>query len=88
MTAFTPAVTTGTQMELGYINPEKIAHPNAAKLFVHYVLTPEGNEQQATVGDNIWVLDPSKKLDEITALKAAPDAADRQDKILQLLGRK
>lgn len=86
--AFTPAVTTGTQMELGFINPEKIAHPNAAKLFAHYVLTPEGNEQQATVGDNIWVLDPSKNLEEITALKAAPDAADRRDQILQLLGRK
>ncbi|WP_173933964.1 extracellular solute-binding protein [Chelativorans sp. Marseille-P2723] len=86
--AFMPPVTTGTQMELGFINPEKIAHPNAAKLFAHYVLTPEGNEQQATVGDNIWVLDPSKTIEEITVLQAAPDAGDRQDKILQLLGRK
>jgi iron(III) transport system substrate-binding protein len=86
--SLTPAVTTGTQMELGYINPEKIAHPNAAKLFVQYVLTPEGNEQQAIVGDNIWVLDPSKTVEQISALKAAPDAADRKDQILKLLGRK
>lgn len=87
VTAFTPTVTTGTQMELGFINPERIAHPNAARLFAHYVLTPEGNEQQATVGDNIWVLDPSKTPDEITALRAAADAAERKDQILQLLGR-
>jgi iron(III) transport system substrate-binding protein len=83
--AFTPAVTTGTQMELGFINPKKIAHPNAAKLFAHYVLSPEGNEQQAIVGDNIWVLDPSRPIEKINALRAAPDAADRQSRILQLL---
>jgi iron(III) transport system substrate-binding protein len=87
VSALTPKVTTGTQMELGYINPEKIPHPNAAKLFAQYVLTPEGNEQQAIVGDNIWVLDPSKKVDEIAVLKAAPDAASRTAEILSLLGR-
>lgn len=86
--SFLPEVTTGTQMELGFINPEKIAHPNAAKLFAQYVLSPEGNEQQAIVGDNIWVLDKSRSADVIQALKAAPDAADRKDQILQLLGRK
>lgn len=85
---FLPEVTTGTQMELGFIHPEKIAHPNAAKLFAQYVLTPEGNEQQAVVGDNIWVLDPSRSAEEISGLKAAPDAADRKDEILELLGRK
>jgi len=86
--ALTPAVTTGTQMELGFINPEKVAHPNAAKLFAQYVLTPEGNEQQAIIGNNIWVLDPSKTPEQKTALKAAADAADRKDQILKLLGRK
>ncbi len=86
--SFIPEVTTGTQMELGFINPEKIAHPNAAKLFVHYVLSPEGNEQQAKVGANIWVLDPTKPAEAIASMKAAPDAADRKDQILKLLGRK
>jgi len=86
--SFIPAVTTGTQMELGFINPEKIAHPNAAKLFANYVLSPEGNEQQAIVGANIWVLDTSKPAEAITSLQAAPDAADRKDQILKLLGRK
>ena len=86
--ALTPAVTTGTQMELGFINPAKVKHPNAAKLFVQYVLTPEGNKQQAIVGDNIWVLDASRPAGQISALKAAPDAADRKDQILKLLGRK
>lgn len=83
-----PEVTTGTQMELGYLDPEKIAHPNAARLFAQYLLTPEGNEQQATVGGNIWVLDPSMSMEQIAALKAAPDAADRTDEILGLLGVK
>ncbi|WP_210490281.1 ABC transporter substrate-binding protein [Microvirga antarctica] len=86
--ALTPAVTTGTQMELGFINPKKVGHPNAAKLFAQYLLSPEGNEQQATIGDNIWVLDPSKSPAQIAALKAAPDAADRKEQVLKLLGRK
>lgn len=86
--AFIPQVTTGTQMELGFINPEKIAHPNAAKLFAHYVLTPEGNEQQATVGDNIWILDSSREPEEIRGFQAAADAVERKELILQLLGRK
>ena len=86
--SFIPEVTTGTQMELGFINPEKVAHPNAAKLFAHYVLTPEGNEQQAIVGDNVWVLDTTKPAEVIAALKAAPDAADRKEQILKLLGVK
>lgn len=86
--SFIPEVTTGTQMELGFINPEKVANPNAAKLFINYVLSPEGSEQQAIVGANIWVLDPSKPAEAIAAMKAAPDAADRKDQILKLLGRK
>lgn len=83
-----PEVTTGTQMELGYLNPDKIAHPNAAKLFAQYLLTAEGNEQQATVGGNIWVLDPDKSVEQISTLKAAPDVADRVDLVLELLGQK
>lgn len=85
---FVPEVTYGTQMELGYFDPAKIAHPNAAKLFAQYLLTPEGNEQQAIVGGNVWVLNPASSPEQIAQLKAAPDVADRADHILTLLGRK
>lgn len=85
---FIPPVTYGTQMELGYLNPEKTSHPNAAKLFAQYVLTPEGNEQHAIAGNNVWALNPAIAPEEIAKLKAAPDVADRKHRILELLGRK
>jgi iron(III) transport system substrate-binding protein len=86
--SLTPAVTAGFQAELAFINPAKVAHPNAAKLLANYLLTPEGNEQQAKVGDNVWVLDPSKSAAEIAKLRPPADAANRKDQILKLLGRK
>lgn len=38
-----PDVTTGVEMSLAVVDPEKSEHPNAAKLFAAYIMSPEGN---------------------------------------------
>ena len=79
-----PPVTTGAEMQLALVSAEEAAHPNAARLFANFLMTPEGNETVA-VGGDVWVLDPSREQDAISALSPAEDAASRRDQVLGLL---
>lgn len=38
-----PDVTTGVEMALAMPTPAEVDHPNAARLFAHYIMSPEGN---------------------------------------------
>jgi iron(III) transport system substrate-binding protein len=84
--SFIPKVDSGTIMAAGIINVKKSAHPNAASLFMQWLLSPEGNEAQAHVGDGLWVLNPQMKAAEFAAFNPPVGAASRKAEILGLLG--
>ena len=80
--------TTGAQMEIGMIPSNKAPHPNAARLFANWLLSPAGDKAVAQVGHDVWVLDPTLSTKDVTSLTAAEDAANRQTAIFANLGLK
>lgn len=79
-------VTTGAEMQLAVVPEDVAAHPNAARLFANFLLSPDGNAALAEVGSDVWVLDPSLDTDAILALSPASDAESRRDEILANFG--
>jgi iron(III) transport system substrate-binding protein len=81
-----PDVTVGIQIEAGLT--AHAPNPNAAKLFLDFLLSPEGNGSLVPEGrPDIWVRNPDLDSEYLAGLAAAPDAADRKAEILAALGR-
>jgi ABC-type Fe3+ transport system substrate-binding protein len=79
-----PSATTGVEMQTFLTARAKAKHPNAARLLVHFVMTPEGNKIFADDPGSVSIYDTSVLPKEYQSPK--PGALQNKGRILQLLG--
>ena len=79
-----PDLTTGVEISLYLTHRAKAKHPNAARLFAHYMLTPEGNAALNKGAGNISVFDTAQLPKQYQSPK--PETAAEKDRIKKLLG--
>lgn len=79
-----PDVTSGVEMSGSLVNPDCTDHPNAGRLFLHWLMSPEGNEVFADFEAVFSVYDTSG----LPAKYVSPSDTDTSniDEIHQLLG--
>lgn len=76
--------TTGVVTHVMLTTRSKAKHPNAGRLFINYVLSPEGNKVVNDDPGGFTIYDTSKLPKEYTSPK--PGSAGRKDAIVKLLG--
>jgi iron(III) transport system substrate-binding protein len=80
----TPAYTTGVELQISLTTRSKAKHPNAGRLFAHYVMTVEGNKVFNSDPGSLSVFDTSALPREYESPK--PGAIARKEVIYKLLG--
>lgn len=80
----TPDKTTGVEMQVMLSHRSKARHPNAARLFAHYVMSVEGNKVFNDEPAGVTMHDPSGLPRQYEAPKAG--AISRRAEVLGLLG--
>ncbi|HSV80422.1 MAG TPA: extracellular solute-binding protein [Ramlibacter sp.] len=80
-----PEINTGIETHTLLTARAKAKHPNAARLLVHYIMTPEGNKVFNADPGGFSIYDTST-LPKGYVAPTLPDKA-RQDQIVKLLGR-
>jgi iron(III) transport system substrate-binding protein len=81
---FFPSFTTGYEMKVALTHRAKAKHPNAARLFVQYLLSPEGNKVFSADPGTLSVYDNSGLPPEYQSPKK--DAVLRLERVAKLLG--
>ena len=79
-----PSHTTGSEIQVTLVNRSKVKHPNAARLFANYIMTPEGSEVFNRDPGGFSMYDTSKLPKQYEAPKLVPKS--RIDQIMKLLG--
>mgnify|MGYP001604735884 CR=1 FL=1 len=79
-----PSYATGVEMQIILTHRSKAKHPAAARLFAHFVMTPEGNKIFNSEPGSISVFDTANLPKEYVSPK--PGALARRDLITRLLG--
>ena len=79
-----PELTTGIEFHIALTSRARAKHPNAARLFAHYVMTAEGNAVMARDSGAVSVFDTSALPKRYQFAK--PGAAARKDQLYKLLG--
>jgi ABC-type Fe3+ transport system substrate-binding protein len=79
-----PSHTTGVEMQVFLTARSKAKHPSAARLLVHFVMTPEGNKLFNADPGSVSVFDTSKLPKEYEPNK--PGTVARKDLVAKLLG--
>lgn len=79
-----PDVTTGVEISVGLVDLDEAPNPNAAKLFIAYLMSEEGNRELSDVEAAFSVFDTAG----LPADYVSPpsDWEERQDEVLELLG--
>lgn len=79
-----PSLTTGVEMEIVLVHRAKARHPNAARLFAHFVMTPEGNRIFNAEPGSISVFDTANMPKDYVSPKL--HSPGRREQIARLLG--
>lgn len=79
-----PQYTSGVEMQIVLVHRAKAKHPAAARLFAHFVMTPEGNKVFNSEPGSIGVFDTSSMPKDYVSPKL--DALSRTNEIARLLG--
>lgn len=81
----TPSSTTGTELELSLASLSKAKHPNAARLFAHYVMTAEGNKVFNSADPGSFSIYDTSRLPRAYESPKS-DAVARKELVFKLLG--
>jgi ABC-type Fe3+ transport system substrate-binding protein len=79
-----PVRTTGVEMQIALTHRGKAKHPNAGRLFAHYVTTPEGNKVFNADAGSVGIFDTTVLPPQYERTK--PETIQRKDMLLKLLG--
>jgi iron(III) transport system substrate-binding protein len=79
-----PVHTTGVEMQIALTHRAKAKHPAAARLFAHYVMTPEGNKVFNADAGSVGIFDTSALPAQYE--RTRPETVQRKDMLLKLLG--
>ena len=81
---FIPQYTSGVEMQIVLVNRARAKHPAAARLFAHFVMTPEGNKVFNSEPGSIGVFDTTNMPKDYVSPNL--DALSRTNEVARLLG--